>query len=100
MDAFAKKMETSWRRNNDDDDNDNNNEDGAGNPRKRCRKRLVEKTTMDDKGYLHTENVSVWEDVTDDSEILFGAAGRPAAETRKPGRPEEDIRVVSNVLSH
>ena len=43
----------------DDDDNDN----GAGNPKKRRRKRLVKKNTMDNKGYLHTETVSVWEDI-------------------------------------
>ena len=44
---------------------------------------------MDDKGYLHTETVSVWEDVNDDSKILFGAAGQLAAETRKPGRQKK-----------
>ena len=33
-------------------------------------------------------NVSVWEDVTENSKILFGGTGRPAAETRKPGCPK------------
>ena len=60
MDAFAKNRETP-QRGDDDDDNDN----GAGNPKKFRRKRLVEKTTMENKGYLHTETVSVWKDIND-----------------------------------
>ena len=32
------------------------------------RKRLVEKTTMDASGYIHTETQAVWEDVEDDEE--------------------------------
>jgi hypothetical protein len=32
------------------------------------RKRLVDKTTMDANGYLHTETQAVWEDVSDDEE--------------------------------
>ena len=66
MDPFAKKREVPpWG-----DHKDNVN--GVGSPKKRRRKRLVEKTTMEDKGYLHTDTILVWEDIesADNKEIV------------------------------
>jgi hypothetical protein len=37
-------------------------------PKKRRRKKLVEKTTMDPNGYLHTETQEIWEDVPSDED--------------------------------
>ena len=37
-------------------------------PKKRRRKKMVEKTTMDQSGYLHTETQEIWEDVPSDEE--------------------------------
>lgn len=64
----------------DDDDNDHKEVVGAmdafskketklsGNRTKKRRKKLEEKTSMDASGYIHTETITVWEDVSSDEE--------------------------------
>lgn len=39
-------------------------------PTKKRRKKIVQKTTLDENGYLHTESVSVWEEVSDDEPVV------------------------------
>jgi len=41
---------------------------------KKRRKRLVETTTMDANGYLHTETQAIWEDVSESEEIVVKQA--------------------------
>ena len=48
--------------------------------RRRRRKRLVEKTTIDKSGYLHTETQEIWEDIpTDEEEEEAPKKVKPAA---------------------
>lgn len=59
---------------------------------KRRRKKLVEKTTMDEKGYIHTETVCVWEDIPSDEEDNTAQGSppkkpRPSATGEGPRRP-------------
>ena len=95
MDAFAKNRERP-QGGNDDDDNEND-DNGAGNQRKRLRKRLVEKTTMDDKIYLHTDTVSVWEEINDPidrdhKERVDEEMGTSTSESQAKGRGENDSK--------
>jgi DNA polymerase subunit Cdc27 len=43
-------------------------------PSKKRRKRLVEKTSMDASGYLHTETQVIWEDVSDEEDLVVKQA--------------------------
>ena len=43
-------------------------------PSKKRRKRLVETTSMDASGYLHTETQVIWEDVSDEEDVVVKKA--------------------------
>lgn len=64
-------------------------ESAGDSKKKRRRKRLVEKTTTDPNGYLHTETQEVWEDVPSDEEeapsLLSKKAPSRLAATKKKG---------------
>ncbi|GKY94898.1 hypothetical protein MPSEU_000454700 [Mayamaea pseudoterrestris] len=71
MDAFATKKDAA---------------SNGGTAHKRRRKKLVEKTTMDASGYLHTETQEIWEDIPSDEEevkvapvVAKKAAPKPVA---------------------
>lgn len=65
-----------------------------GNQRRRRRKTLVDKTTVDANGYLHTETQEVWVDVSDDDEVVAigadvtqGARSQAGKDTTKQMKP-------------
>ena len=56
---------------------------GAGAAKaKKTKKKLVEKTYIDDKGYMVTENV--WEEVTDDEADAAPTAKNPLVGAKRP----------------
>jgi len=53
---------------------------------KKRRKKLVEETTVDSNGYMRTETITVWEDVSDDGEMEVKA--KPAATKASAPKPK------------
>lgn len=51
---------------------------------KKRRKRMVEKTTMDESGYMHTETTAVWEEIDDDEPVV--------ATKRKPVKSTKNMK--------
>ena len=82
MDDFAKPKELSQESTSD------------ANKRRRRRKRLVEKTTMDKDGYLHTEKQEIWEDIPTDEEDEVAKKSKPAP---APTRPKKTISKVAEM---
>lgn len=55
---------------------------------KKRRKKLVEETTVDANGYMRTETVTVWEDVTDDEEVEVKASKPTVAKAAAAPKPK------------
>lgn len=59
-------------------------------PRKKKVKKTIQKTTMDDKGYIHTEMVEVWEEVDDDEPVVKKASPpKKATAAKKPSQMKQ-----------
>jgi len=91
MDAFAKKKDAPAP------SASTKNVAGGGGGSKKRRKRLVEETTVDENGYMVTQNVTVWEEVSEDDEAPSKPA--PAAKSAIKSGAKSSMAGKSNARS-
>ena len=65
--------------------------------RRRRRKRLIEKTTMDKSGYIHTETQEIWEDIPTDEEEEVEAPKKAKPAVPVPSRPKKKVVKTSGM---
>jgi len=67
--------------------------------RKRQRKKMVEKTSMDEKGYIHTETVTVWEDIPSDEELEKENNSNQSTNAYPVGKKQKTLGVQASTAS-
>lgn len=77
-------------------------ENGSKGKNKRRRKRLVEKTTVDPSGYLHTETQEIWEDIPtdeEDTETVLTRGKPPQQLLKKTNQQSKKLGATSSTKS-